>query len=170
MAKRKTAAKPALPAAKAPREAPSWMGYATLVLIAVAVYSNSLSNGFITDDKLQLLGNPLVTDIHKLPQAFGSGVWSFLAHRGNYYRPVQFLLYALLYSVFGPHALGFHCFMVMLHAANTALVYALGRRLSGKAIPEAAWISAPLFAVHPIHAEAVDWIAALPDVLLTTLS
>jgi protein O-mannosyl-transferase len=180
MAKRKTAAKPALPAAKAPREAPSWMGYATLVPLAVAVYANSLSNGFITDDKLQLLANPLVTDIHKLPQVFGSGVWSFLGYRGNYYRPAQFLLYALLYRLFGPHALGFHCFMVMLHAANTALVYALARRLIGRftpgqSIPDqstsgAAWISAAVFAVHPIHTEAVDWIAALPDVLLTTLS
>ena len=144
MAKRKTAAKPALPAAKAPREAPSWMGYATLVLLAVAVYANSLSNGFITDDKLQLLGNPLVTDIHKLPQAFGSGVWSFLGYRGNYYRPVQFLLYALLYSIFGPHALGFHCFMVLLHAANTALVYALARSLIRQSTPGAAWISAAI--------------------------
>jgi len=170
MAKRKTPPKPALPAAKGPRKAPSWMGYATLVLIAVAVYANSLSNGFVTDDKLQLLGNPLVTDIHKLPQVFGSGVWSFLGYRGNYYRPVQFLLYALLYWVFGPHALGFHCFLVMLHAANTALVYALARRLFDRSMPAAAWISAAVFAVHPIHTEAVDWIAALPDVLLTTLS
>ncbi|MGA3240625.1 MAG: tetratricopeptide repeat protein [Bryobacteraceae bacterium] len=161
--------KPALPAAMAPREAPLWTGYATLVLIAVAVYANSLANGFITDDKLQLLGNPLVTDIHKLPHVFGSGVWSFLGYRGNYYRPVQFVLYALLYWVFGPHALGFHCFMVVLHAANTALVYALALRLLNQSTP-AAWISAAVFAVHPIHTEAVDWIAALPDVLLTTLS
>jgi tetratricopeptide (TPR) repeat protein len=175
MAKRKTPAKSALPAAKTPSRMPSWTGYAALVPIAIAVYANSLANGFITDDKLQLLGNPLVTDIHKLPQVFGSGVWSFLGYRGNYYRPVQFLLYALLYWVFGPHALGFHCFMVMLHAANTALVYALVRRLidqstPGQSTPGAAWISAAVFAVHPIHTEAVDWIAALPDVLLTTIS
>src|SRR5580704_13446555 len=116
MAKRNTPAKPALPATKSPRAMPSWTGYATLILLAAAVYANSLANGFITDDKLQLLANPLVTDIHKLPQVFGSGVWSFLGYRGNYYRPAQFLLYALLYSVFGPHAVGFHCFMVMLHA------------------------------------------------------
>jgi tetratricopeptide (TPR) repeat protein len=167
---RKTPPKPALPAARARRVAPSWMGYATLVLIAAAVYSNSLSNGFITDDKLQLLGNPLVTDIHRLPHVFGSGVWSFLGYRGNYYRPVVFLVYALLYWIFGAHALGFHCFMVVLHAANTALVYALARRLMNQSTPGAAWIAAALFAVHPVHTEAVDWIAALPDVLLTTVS
>jgi len=171
MAKRKTPARPAPAAAKpAPRMAPLWTGYAALALIAGGVYANSLANGFITDDKLQLLGNPLVTDIHHLPQVFGSGVWSFLGYRGNYYRPLQFLLYALLYWVFGPHAPVFHCFMLMLHVANTALVYALARRLLVPLMPGAAWISAAFFAVHPIHTEAVDWIAALPDVLLTTLA
>jgi len=158
MAKRKSVAKPA------PREMPWWIGYATLALIAVAVYANSLANEFITDDKLQLLGNPLVTDIRNLPRVFGAGVWSFLGYQGNYYRPVQFLAYSLLYCVFGPHAFGFHCVMLLLHVANTILVYSVARRLPG-----AAWIAAALFAVHPIHTEAVDWIAALPDVLLTTL-
>src|SRR5580698_540243 len=169
MAKRKTPAKPPPPIATH-RGAPSWMPYATLVLIAVAVYCNSLLNGFITDDKLQVLANPLVTDIHKLPQLFGSGVWSFMGYQGNYYRPAPFLLYALLYSVFGANAAAFHCLLVILHAANTALVYALARRLFGQSIQGAAWIAAALFAVHPIHTEAVDWIAALPDVLLTTLA
>jgi hypothetical protein len=146
------------------------MPYATLVLIAVAVYCNSLSNGFITDDKLQVLANPLVTDIHKLPQLFGSGVWSFMGYQGNYYRPAPFLLYALLYSVFGANAVAFHCLLVILHAANTALVYALARRLLSQSTQGAAWIAAALFAVHPIHTEAVNWIAALPDVVLTTLT
>jgi len=164
MAKRKT------PVPTAPRKAPSWTGYATLALIAIAVYANSLSNGFITDDKLQLLGNPLVTDIHNLPRVLGSGVWSFLGYRGNYYRPMQFLLYGLLYWVCGPHAPGFHCFMLMLHVANTTLVYVLARRLLVPSMPGAAWISAAIFAVHPIHTEAVDWVAALPDVLVTTLA
>jgi hypothetical protein len=57
--------------------------------------------------------------------------------------------------------------MLLLHAANTALVYALARR---QLAPGAAWIAGALFAVHPIHTEAVDWIAALPDVLLTSLT
>lgn len=159
MAKRKSVAKPVS------REMPWWIGYATLALIAAAVCANSLANEFITDDKLQLLGNPLVTDIQNLPRVFGAGVWSFLGYQGNYYRPVQFLVYSLLYSVFGPHAFGFHCVMLLLHAVNTALVYAVARRLSG-----AAWIAGALFAVHPIHTEAVDWIAALPDLLLTSLT
>ena len=100
MAKRKTVAKSAPPGAQPPlRTAPSWAPYITLALIAAAVYANGLSNGFITDDKLQLLGNSLVTDIHKLPHVFGSGVWAFLGYRGNYYRPLQFLLYGFLYFV-----------------------------------------------------------------------
>jgi protein O-mannosyl-transferase len=172
MAKRKTAPGKTAPktvSQPTPRRAPLWLPSAALLLIAAAVYANSLANGFITDDKLQLLGNPLVTQLRNLPQVFGSGVWSFLGYQGNYYRPVQFLLYAFLYWVFGPHAVGFHCIMLLLHAANTALVYAIARHLLSRSMPGAAWIAGALFAVHPIHTEAVDWIAALPDALLTTL-
>lgn len=100
--------------------------------------------------------------------AFTSGVWSFLGYHGNYYRPLQFLIYGSIYRAFGPHPLPFHLLMWALHAVNTALVFAVARRLLGGRL-EPAWIAAAIFAVDPIHAEAVNWIAALPDVLTTTL-
>jgi tetratricopeptide (TPR) repeat protein len=58
--------------------------------------------------------------------------------------------------------------MALAHAANTVLVYLVGRRLPGESAAPAAWVAAALFAVHPIHTEAVNWIAALPDLLVTT--
>ncbi len=58
--------------------------------------------------------------------------------------------------------------MAALHAVNTALAYSLARRLLTGTLPAAAWVAAAFFAVHPIHTEAVNWIAALPDVLVTT--
>jgi protein O-mannosyl-transferase len=138
-------------------------------LLAFAAYANSLANGFITDDQFQILNNPVVTGARSLCSAFGSGVWAFLGYRGNYYRPLQFLIYGLTYRAFGSHALVFHLLMVVLHAVNTALVYSLARRLLSGRGP-AAWVAAALFALHPIHTEAVNWIAALPDVLVTTFA
>jgi protein O-mannosyl-transferase len=160
------AASELLPAAS--RSLPAWIPATTVGLLAVGVYANSLSNGFITDDQFQILNNPLVTGTQSLVSAFGNGVWAFLGYRGNYYRPLQFIIYGLLYRAFGPRALPFHVLMVLLHALNTLLVYQLVRRLLGGKRVAVPWVAAALFAVHPIHTEAVNWIAALPDVLVTT--
>jgi hypothetical protein len=139
--------------------------------LAFALYANSLGNGFITDDQFQLLNNPVVTGAQSLTGTFGSGVWTFLGYRGNYYRPLQFVIYGLVYRAFGPSAFAYHALMVLLHALNGILVYFAARRLfSGRAGRSAAWLAAALFATHSIHTEAVDWIAALPDLFTTTLA
>lgn len=66
----------------------NWLPAALLAALAFAVYANSLGNGFIGDDRFQLLRNPLVKDPGAIPRLFGSGVWAFLGVTGNYYRPL----------------------------------------------------------------------------------
>jgi Flp pilus assembly protein TadD len=143
--------------------------YALLAALAIGVYYNALGNNFISDDNYQLLGNPWVTDWRQIPQIFQNSVWAYQGPTiSNYYRPIQALLYMALYYTFGFDAFVFHLFMILIHAANTMLVYRLGQRLLKSA--HSALAAAILFAVHPIHSEAVDWIAVLPDVLLTLLT
>ncbi|MBZ5724340.1 MAG: tetratricopeptide repeat protein [Acidobacteriia bacterium] len=164
MAKRKAGRPPAPPPG---RRFPEWFPHALgLAVLAIAIYANSVPNGFVGDDQFQLLRNPLITDPGKIPQILGSSVWAFLGLPGNYYRPLQFLVYLLLYQCAGFHAAAFHLFMVLLHAGNTVLLFLLVRRLAAGRVALAA---AALFAAHPIHTEVVDWIAALPDLMLTTL-
>jgi len=169
---RKAAAKPPAPAPTPapPGRVPAWVPPFALGLAAFAVYANSLSNGFITDDQFQVLQSPVVTGAQSLSAAFGAGVWAFLGYRGNYFRPLQFVVYGLIYRAFGPSAPAFHLLMALLHAVNTVLVYRLARRLLAGRMAPAPWVAAALFAVHPIHTEAVNWIAALPDVLTTTFA
>lgn len=128
------------------------------------MYANSLANGFIGDDHFQLLRNPLVKDLGAIPKFFGAGVWSFLGVAANYYRPLPFIVYCLIYQIAGFQAWAFHLLMVLLHAVNTLLLYRFVQRMTATRI---AWAAAALFAVHPVHTEAVDWIASLPDLLLT---
>ena len=131
------------------------------------MYATALSNGFVSDDHFQLLGNPLVTDWSRLPQIFIHHVWAFAGGQtSNYYRPLQTVVYLLLHSLVGFSPFAFHLAIVLLHAWNTLLVYRLARRLLTS--EPAALVAAVLFAVHPIHSEAVVWIAVLPDVLMTT--
>jgi hypothetical protein len=138
-----------------------------LAVLAFLVYANSFSNGFVGDDKEQLLQNPLVSG-HRIAAAFGSGVWSFRGVQGNYYRPLQFLVYILLHGLFGFEAFGYHLFFVLMHALTTVLVYFLAWQLTTRS--RIALAAAALFAVHPIHTEVVDWIASLPDMMLTAIA
>lgn len=150
-----------------PAEPRPWVKPALLLAaLALAVYANSLGNGFIGDDKQQLLQNPVVS-AHRFGAAFTSGVWAFQGAHTNYYRPLQFVVYALVHAVSGFQPFAFHLLMALLHALNTVGVFLLATRLGGRT--RAAWAAAALFALHPIHTEAVDWVASLPDVMLTAI-
>ena len=140
------------------RKLPPWTPHLALGALAFAVYANSLAGGFITDDQFQILNNPVVTGAQSLGSAFGSGVWAFLGYRGNYFRPLQFVIYGLIYRAFGPNALAFHLLMVVLHAVNTALVYSLARRLLAGRVPAAAWVAAASFrdASDPYRSRELD--------------
>jgi protein O-mannosyl-transferase len=136
-----------------------------LFLMACGVYANSLGNGFVTDDRLQLLKNPLVTDFHRIPAIFSRSMNGFMGNIDNYYRPVHLLVYMALYYLAGFNPFAYHLLLVLLHGLTTALVYLLVRRMVQPAA--AALAAAALFALHPIHAEVVNWVAAVPDALVT---
>ena len=138
-----------------------------LILLSFALYAPTLRNDFVTDDKLQILMNPLVLEGKNLDEAFTTDVWSF-AHQGkqnarfgsNYYRPLQMLVYAGEYRLFGEHPGAWHLVNVLLNAAVVSVAYLL---VASLATPTLAFWSALLFALHPIHTEPVAWIAALPE-------
>jgi tetratricopeptide (TPR) repeat protein len=138
-----------------------------LILISLVCYGNTLLNGFVYDDDQQILQNPYVKSWHYLPQIFGTTVWSFIGQAGttNYYRPLMTLSFLVLWQVFGQLPFGFHFFSILLNALIVFLVFETGRRLFDDR--RIAWISALIFAVHPIHTEVVAWIAALPDLEAT---
>ncbi len=65
---RKPPPEPRLSKAAAPDRWP--LHVLALFLLACGVYANSLGNGFVTDDRLQLLKNPLVMDFRHIPAIF----------------------------------------------------------------------------------------------------
>ena len=67
----------------------------------------------------------------------------------------------LEHKLWGFDPTGYHIINVMLHLANTLLLWHLWRRL---AVP-GAWIVAAVFAVHPLHVESVAWVIERKDVL-----
>jgi tetratricopeptide (TPR) repeat protein len=140
---------------------------ALLIFVAVLPYLNSLFNGFVQDDNRQVLFNPYLRSFSHLREIFATNVWSYVGAQGttNYYRPLMTLGYLLCYQFLGPLAYGFHLANLVWNAGVVCLVFLVTERVfRDRRLGLAA---AVIFALHPIHSESVDWIAAVTDLQLT---
>lgn len=138
---------------------------AALLLAAACgvAYFGSPANGFVLDDHPIILGNPMVTDASRMTDAF------FQPYQGDdrndlLYRPLTTLSLSVQWALHGPAAWAFHAVNVLLHVAATILAWLLARALLPSR-PLAALIGALLFAVHPIHTDAVSSIVNRSEIL-----
>jgi hypothetical protein len=122
-----------------------------LGLLALLVYGNAVFNGFVLDDRGIVLDHPLVRDPANAWRAFVSPYWPS-AIGGGQYRPLGILSFALDRAIAGPSAMWYHAVNVAWHAAATVLLWHWSR---GFLAPAGALAAAALFAVHPVHVEAV---------------
>lgn len=156
---------PSLQDARAERRE-AWL-VAGLCLAALLPYLNILANEFVYDDEAQILQNPYVHSWHFVRQIFTTNVWSFMGAAGttNYYRPLMTSSYLLTWKLLGPLPIAFHIVNLAWHLAAVLLAYFCAKRLFGDL--RVAGMAALLFALHPVHTEAVAWAAALPDLQVT---
>ena len=90
-------------------------------------------------------------------------LWSFQIGYAANWHPLTWLSLMLDVQLFGTGPLGPHLTNVILHAANTVLLFLLLRRLTRAFWPSA--LVAALFAIHPLHVESVAWASERKDVL-----
>ena len=131
-----------------------------VVLLAIVPYLNSLSNGFAFDDPDVVRDNPMVTD--GTPTALLTAVY----YPGGIYRPLTFITYMANHTV-SAAPFGYHLVNVLLHALVTLAVFLLALRLLDSLV--AATVAAALFAVHPVHTEAVSNIVGRAELLAALL-
>ena len=133
---------------------------AILLGLTILVYANSLFNGFTMDDELYVQRNPQVTE-HTLRLLFQPNAIS------NVFRPVTFATLALNWTVAGYKPFGYHLVNIVLHAGVVVLLLLVLRRVL-KGLPSGAlicFVGALLFAVHPIHTEAVSSVVGRSELL-----
>ena len=126
---------------------------AVAVVLALVVYLPSLSNGFALDDTGDIVENTTVHGLANTGEILTSPYRGRVPPGRSPYRPVTSLTYALNWSMGSGSPVPFHAFNVALHGANTALVTILLTTLG--ATPLLALLGAAVFAVHPVHVEAV---------------
>ena len=142
------------------------MGLPALVTgAALAVYGNTLENGFVWDDNDIIVDNPAVRDLGSIPSLFSSVDATRTAHHAAYYRPLARLTYLLDYQLFGLSPAGYHLGNVLLHALAVLALFLLVRALFGDATRALA--AALLFAVHPLNAEAANFVSTRNTILAT---
>jgi protein O-mannosyl-transferase len=124
-----------------------------LAAACLVVYANGLTGGFTYDDKAVVRDNPRIHAPSRVAEIFTTQYFGGPTGTGTAYRPILLLSYAVQWWIHGGEPLAFHTLNVFLHVAATLLLAALLLRLGIP--PPAAIGSALLFAVHPIHVEAV---------------
>jgi len=140
-----------------------------LLLLATLPYIGILRNDFAYtyDDRVLILDNPYVHNFQHLREVLTTTLFSSLGAQGGtpYYRPLATLCFLFCYQIFGPVAYGFHLVSLLLHAAAAGVLFLLAEQLLGDRV--AAFAAAGLFALHPVHVEAVAWISAVTDLEVT---
>ncbi|MCX5902467.1 MAG: tetratricopeptide repeat protein [Proteobacteria bacterium] len=132
-----------------------------VVLITVIAFYPSLNNGFPNwDDGAYLTENAAVKELswHSIKTMFTS---FYVAC----YLPLTILSYALEYRFFGLDPFAYHATSLILHLGNCLLVFWFIFML--RANITAAFITALLFGIHPLHVESVAWVSERKDVLCT---
>lgn len=149
---------------------------AAVVLAVFAAYYVTLGYGFVYDDKAQILGNRWILGFGNIPEVFGSHSFGFMeeSYLAITYRPMFFVIYMVEYALFGFEAWGWHLVNVLIHSANSVLVFLLARQVLiaerpsfSPALP--AFAAALVFALHPMNAEPVSWLASIGELSFTFL-
>ncbi|KAK5975041.1 hypothetical protein GCK32_001397 [Trichostrongylus colubriformis] len=146
----------------------NFLFYVLVAITAIFVYSNTFTADFVYDDSQAIVSNPVVTGDVPAIQAWTLDFWGHRLTRGSHksYRPLTTLTFRLNAFLFGMRPFSFHVTNVLLHAvASCLLLFFIQRFRIFSSNPEPAVFSALLFAVHPIHCEAVAGVVGRADVL-----
>ncbi len=135
--------------------------------LAALVYANSLRNDFAYDDVHIVQENPDIRSLGTLPRALAEPYWpGEFAKQLGLWRPTTTAIVGLEYAVAGEDPLLYHLVNVVVHALTTAIVVLVLAELMSLT---AAFIGGLVFAVHPVHVEAVANVVGIAELLPAAL-
>jgi protein O-mannosyl-transferase len=134
---------------------------AVLLLAVVAIFGKTVNYDFVyLDDYDYICDNPHVTN----GLTFQDITWAFTSSHDQNWHPLTWISHMLDCQLFGlENPWGHHLVNVLLHAAVAILLFLVLMRMTGDMWPSA--FVAAVFAIHPLRAESVAWVAERKDVL-----
>lgn len=141
-----------------------WAPALAVALAALLPFLNALGNNFVYDDLPLVPWNTRVNSgLSGLPECLSTPYWGQDTQTGLY-RPLVLASFNLNYALGdGPDATRFIAVNLLLHALVSLLVLALARELGAR--EGVARAAALLFAIHPVHTEAVTWVSGRAELL-----
>jgi protein O-mannosyl-transferase len=131
-----------------------------LAAITFAVFGQTLGHDFIDfDDDEYVYANPVVVRGLTLKGL----VWAFTQSDASNWHPLTWLSHMLDCQLYGLNPGGHHLTNVLLHTAAVIGLFLVLRGTTG-ALWRSAFVAA-VFAIHPLRAESVAWVAERKDVL-----
>jgi protein O-mannosyl-transferase len=137
-----------------------WWICGLLFVVVLSAYYSVGGNQFISlDDFNYVTQNEQVR--HGLTRQ--TLCWAFTSIEFGNWHPLTWISHALDCQWYGLAPAGHHLTSLVLHLANTVLLFCLLVNMTGRR-----WASASvalLFGLHPMHVESVAWVAERKDVL-----
>ena len=139
----------------------AWVALAIVVVTTFAIYFKAIRFDILLswDDNIYIRNNSHIKDLH-----WANIKLFFSNFYVDNYQPLSMLFYAFDYKIGAGNASILHLSNILLHLANTCLVYVLVRKLTAGSTV-VALITAGFFGIHPMHVESVAWVAERKDVL-----
>jgi len=133
-----------------------------LILVGFLAYLPSFFGNFVWDDEDFVYANKYVQNF-QLDKFWTENAIAGRGKMSNYYRPIQFSMYSILYKVAGPNPFVYHLAGVILHITAAVLVFIVLSTITK--ISFVAFLTALLFLIHPIQTESVSYISGHSDPL-----
>jgi tetratricopeptide (TPR) repeat protein len=133
-----------------------------IVCVILTVYYSALFAEYLTVDDNQMIDGLLNQNSVSLKGLF------FPGGGGYYYRPLLYLTFIMDKHLWGLHESFMHLENILLHCANSLLVYGISSRIARchhLDMPYLPLAAALLFGLHPIVTEPVNWISGRTDLL-----
>ncbi|MBF0279031.1 MAG: tetratricopeptide repeat protein [SAR324 cluster bacterium] len=127
-----------------------------LIGIVFSVYYPTTQAGFVWDDFVFVVDDPLMTatdGFWRIWFAPGSGPWN--------YWPLTRSVFWLQRQLWGLNPFGYHLVNITFHLLNSIVLYLALQHFKVRG----AWIIGLLFAIHPVHVASVAWVVELKNTL-----